>query len=124
MLFIKKAYRGPSRNRASQTEPLVDAKMSAFSPRIGGDILWVAAQQLGRVDTRNLTQRREDLIIALLFPIFTPSFPRKRESRGLGTAFARCPSHWIPYFASRERDMSTRPSPASAAVFPYQTPKW
>ena len=51
---------------------------------------------LGRVDTRNLTQRREDAIIALMSPIFTPSFliftpsfPRKRESRGLGTAFTR-----------------------------------
>ena len=33
---------------------------------------------LGRVDTRNLTQGREDAIIALVFPIFTPPFPRKR----------------------------------------------
>ena len=34
-----------------------------------------------------MARRRKDAIIAPLFPIFTPSFPRKRESRGLGTAF-------------------------------------
>ena len=41
---------------------------------------------LGRVDTMNLTQGRKGrkgTIIAPLFSIFTPSFPRKRESRGL-----------------------------------------
>ena len=32
---------------------------------------------------------RKDAIIALLFPIFTPSFPRKRESRWWGTPFVR-----------------------------------
>ena len=50
---------------------------------------------LGRVDTSNLTRRRKgrkDAIIALLLPIFTPSFPRKRESRDLGTAFVYHPS--------------------------------
>ena len=51
-----------------------------------------SARQLGRVDTINLTQWREGakgakMRFAALFPIFTPSFPRKRESRGLGTAF-------------------------------------
>ena len=58
------------------------------------------ALMLGRADAMNLTQwregaeGREDVVIALMspifaspFPIFTPSFPRKRESRGLGTAF-------------------------------------
>ena len=60
---------------------------------------------LGRVDTRNLTQRRKDSIIALLFPIFTPSFPRKRESRGLGDGI--CPPQ-ISDVHSLKRAMSTR----------------
>ena len=34
-------------------------------------------------------RRRKDAIIALLFPIFTPSFPRKREPRGLRTTLGR-----------------------------------
>ena len=38
----------------------------------------------------------EDAVIAL-------SFPRKRESGGLGTEFTRRASPWIPDFDSRER---------------------
>ena len=38
-----------------------------------------------------MARRPKDAIIALLFPIFTPSFPRKRESRGLGNAVCAPP---------------------------------
>ena len=48
----------------------------------------------GRVDTMNLTQWREGAKMRLLrrnSRFFTPSFPRKRESGGLGTAFVYRP---------------------------------
>ena len=71
--------------------------VAAKRKRAGWDLEYLRTiHRLGRVDTTNLTQWREgrkDAIIALLFPIFTPSFPRKRESRGSETAFTRhgCP---------------------------------
>ena len=64
-----------------------------------------APRPLGRADAMNLTQwrkGREDAIVAPLFPIFTPSFPRKRESSGLGTAFAYRPIPLYSDFYSRE----------------------
>ena len=52
---------------------------------------------------------RKDEIAAPLFPIFTPSFPRKRESRGLGTAFVYLLPLNFGLLQPREL-MSTRPT--------------
>ena len=65
----------------------MDPLLFNYLIRVADILLSAGAESLGCVDIRP-----KGAIIALSFPISTPSFPRKRESGELGTAFICPPS--------------------------------